>query len=283
MITRKSLSFALAFVHLSLGGAVLAACGDDGADPIPPSVIYDAAPTPPDAAPVVTCDPLTQDCADSSKCSLDLTQTMTGGSTTSTWGATCRAQTGTVALGAHCTRVASGAPGVGKDDCDKGGYCTAIGDLGGNVDATARVCRSFCNSSSSCSKGEGCFSLTTMLQPKDVGLCVPTCTILGAGCTGTAWCTPTLSLENSLPGPAIGTCTASGPAAVGAPCDSTTTCVSGSTCITSTLNGVSTSACRAVCDLVAPDAGPANAPCATGTTCKALNGFPADWGFCSPS
>jgi len=265
--------FALAFL-LTFAAPLAGACGDDGLEPLPPLPTFDAAPAaPPDAG---ACDPLAQDCTNG-KCSLDLTQV----ANTSTWGATCRAQTGTVVIGTTCARVSDGAAGVGKDNCAAGGYCTAIGDLGGDTSPASRVCRSFCLASSSCSKDQTCFALTTGLLPRDVGICVNTCTILGTGtCTTGAWCAFTTNIENG----SAGQCQTAGPAAIGATCDTSTACVQGSICITTTPagGGDPTNACREICDVVAGDAGPTHA-CPANSTCRALSSGPTDWGICSPN
>jgi hypothetical protein len=266
--------FAFALLILTFAAPLTGGCGDDGPDLLPPLPIYDAAPpSPPDAG---ACDPVAQDCTDG-KCSLDLTQVMN----TSTWGATCRAQTGTTALGEHCTRMAEGAPGVGKDSCASGGYCTAIGDLGGVTDASARTCRSFCLASTSCTKGQTCFALTTDLKPRDVGICVNTCDIRETGtCTAGAWCSFVVNIEQG----SAGQCQPIGPAAIGANCDATTNCVENAICITTTPQGGGdpTNACREVCDVVAGDAGPKHA-CPANFTCRALSSGPTDWGICSPN
>jgi hypothetical protein len=264
--------FAFAFL-LIFAAPLVGACGSDDPPEIPPSPTFDAAPPPaPDAG---TCDPLAQDCT-GAKCSLDLTQV----NNTSTWGATCRAQTGTIVIGEHCARVADGAPGVGKDNCAAGGYCTAIGDLGGVTDASARVCRSFCLASSSCSKDQTCFALTTGLLPRDVGICVNTCTILGTGtCTAGAWCAFTTNIETG----SAGQCETIGPAGIGATCDTTTACVEGAICITTTPQGGEPSnACREICDIVTAPAVPTH-PCPANFTCGALSSGPPDWGICQPN
>ncbi len=273
---KKSLQFAFVLGHLACATLLFGACGGDESSPV-------IAHPPPDASVVLPdaqgCDPLTQDCtAETEKCSIDLSQP---DDTTSIWATTCRAITGTVAVGEHCTRSAEGAPGVGKDNCVEGGYCTAIGDLAGNVDATARVCRTFCRSSGSCDKTQTCLALTSGLTP-NTGICVNRCNIMvdDGTCTGGAWCAARLNFENQ----SAGFCVKTGTAAVGATCSDTINCVSKALCVTSTPagGGAPTSACRASCDIVVDPAVPMF-PCEAGFTCKPFTMGPTDWGFCAPN
>jgi hypothetical protein len=263
--------FAYAFL-LSITVLAGACGGDDDGNTIPPSVIPDAAPIVPDAS---MCSPLQQDCGDGSKCSLDLTQT----ATMTTWGATCRAVTGTAGFGEACMRSAEGAAGVGKDTCIAGAYCTAIGSLNGDTSPAARHCTSFCSESSSCSKGQECFALTEGFTPA-VGICTNSCTVLGTGtCSDGAWCGFTSNIE----GHSMGQCIKPGTASLGATCDAMTACVTGAICITTTAQtGEMTSACLEVCDVAAGDAGPSHA-CPTGSTCRPLSSGPQDYGVCQPN
>ncbi len=274
---KKSFQFALILGTLMTMALLAGACSDDSGPKGLPGTPDSGIVLPmPDAAPAMSCDPLAQNCtAATDKCSLDLTQSATA----ATWGESCRPQTGMVAAGAMCARSMEGAPGVGKDNCAKGLYCTAIGNFAADTSAAARVCRTFCRSNSQCTVGThpACFQLTAMRNP-DTGFCVDSCNILADDgiCTGGTWCEPSRSME----GQALGLCSTAGTAAVGETCGGmpVVDCQKGSVCITT--NSTMMSACAAWCDIVA-DPTMAKFPCPANFTCKAFGNGPTDFGICS--
>jgi hypothetical protein len=274
---RTSPKFALALL-LTFAAPLYGACGSDDPDVIPPSPTFDADVVVPtfDAG---ICDPVAQNCSDGSKCSLDLAQV----AGKNVWGASCRAVTGTVAVGEACTRLNEMPAGIGKDTCDKGLFCTFVGDLSGNVMASARICHPLCEQSATCSGNHpACVALTTDFTPT-VGVCAETCNILTDDgiCQNGSWCEPRANTE----GTGIGTCNAAGTAAINAECSATMDCVAGSSCITSTPMDTTmppTTACRAVCDIPVAPAVAAH-PCEASFKCQKLTSGPRDWGVCIPT
>ncbi len=272
----KSLKFAFIFSTLTLAMVLSIGCGDDDGGGVIPGTPDSGITLPGADAAVESCDTVTQDCeAETDKCSVNVEVPATG----AVWSTTCRPITGSLELGAMCMRDPSvGNPGVGKDNCAEGLYCTARGNPDGDVTPEARVCRRFCQSTAGCTGGGAnftCMQLTTNLTPA-TGICIDSCAPLGTGtCVEGAWCTP----QSDIQGMTKGECTEAGTAEVNTECAGTITCGANLICVTSTMGETMTNVCRAVCDLAATPA----FPCAMGETCSPIGGFPADYGVCTPN
>jgi hypothetical protein len=257
--------------------AFSAACGGDDPAPLKPLpdggiVLPPDANIGPDAGQnTARCDTANQTgCADPGmpKCTVALTGN-------NMWSNTCRAQTGTVAEGAKCARALEGAPGVGNDDCAKGAYCTALGNVDGSIGPGNRFCRKFCRSSGSCGGAFSCVSLSD-LNPPD-GICIDTCTLWGTDCdVAKAWCSPARDIN----GEATGWCIARGTKKVGESCGGDIACDANAICIV-TQDMPNDGICRAMCDIPAGGGTPAH-PCGPMETCGGVNGLPATIGICAP-
>lgn len=247
-----------------------AACGDDdggdGNTPRPDSGIVlppDANMTTADAGmpPQTSCDTVVQDCMDPAmpKCTIiyvGMTLTVS-----------CVAQTGTVGRDMTCTRAAQGNSGVGRDDCDKGLFCSGLTfplDAMGN--ATMRACREFCRNDTTCEAGERCYALGGNLMPPN-GLCLKSCALFGADCMSGTTCS--ISSLNATQNEFAGLCRPIGTEPAGAACESSNDCQANMQCLFDMMgNGT----CGRLCDN--------NNPCAMGT-CNPVPGLPNGGGFCA--
>jgi hypothetical protein len=260
---RKS-TFALCIGQLLLAALLVSttACGDDDDDIIPPSPDGGMVVLPPE-----TCDIAAQDCPEATdKCTVALNDA----NTNMPWSSVCRSN-GTVALGAMCARETEGSAGVGRDNCLKGTYCTALGTLSGNFGVESRKCRSFCRGAGTCGANEFCRPLTTGVTVID-GICIPGCTpVSGTECTDGAWCLPINDYDATL----TGECTPGGTAKDGEHCDSDAEiyCEVNHLCIVKTAMPEAPF-CAQFCSL------DGNLPCAEGKECQALNGVPEGFGTC---
>lgn len=176
----------------------------------------------------------------------------------------CVAQAGTVGRDQSCTRTNPGNPGVGRDDCAMGLFCSGMGfpqDMSGA--ATMRACREFCYEGSTCAAGEACAALDN-LTPQN-GLCMKTCALFGADCAaGTSCSISSLTGEEMY----VGLCRSTGTAAAGAACESSTDCQANLQCL---FGDHGSGACGSLCDEAHP--------CSAGS-CMAIPGLPAAGGFC---
>ena len=259
---RKSFQFAFVIGQLLLATSFVTACGGDDSPPIAPSIDGGGIVLPPES-----CDIATQDCTGpTEKCTVALNDA----NMTMPWSSICRVA-GTVGVGEMCLREAEGSPGVGRDNCAKGLYCTAFGTPSGDVTPASRKCRVFCRGGAACGGEEFCRPLTTGTTPVD-GICIPKCTpITGTECTDGAWCVPISDYEMTT----VGECTKPGTATAGQPCsaEDMIECAANHICIVK-MADPNNPICASLCDAAG------NLPCTAPQVCQGLNGFPADFGVC---
>jgi hypothetical protein len=265
----KKFSFACAFLLATAFAA--AACGGDDDNTIPPTP--DGSITlPPDAnngngdggMMASRCDTVNQSgCPDPNlpKCTVAIDGM-------GNWSNVCRALTGMVAEGADCMRESTTNDGVGRDNCDKGLYCTSLGRSDGA--ALPKACREFCRATAACNQGFTCMALTDNLSPPD-GICITTCTLFGTDCAQGAWCNPATDIESN----STGFCIEAGTKQVGENCGGMNTCAANSICIV-TQDMPNDGTCRAMCDAAGMH------PCPMNFQCSGVNGLPADIGVCLP-
>jgi hypothetical protein len=261
--------------------AAIAGCGggDDSSaapDAHPITLPPDAAVAGPDAPPAVRCDTANQTgCTDAAnpKCSVSL-------DSMNNWSNACKPLAATpVAPGGLCMRMpdTNDAAGVGNDNCDKGGYCTAFGNLDGTTGPGTRHCHTFCRATAGCGTGEECMQLTD-LSPPD-GICITGCTVFdgtAGGCTGMAFCGPRTDISGNV----LGVCETAGNAAIGSECSASIGCVANAVCITD--NNTMTSNCRSYCD-ISGTTYPMAPKCGMTETCTAITGLPTGIGVCLPN
>ena len=251
------------FAFATICALAMPACGDDGSGNTAPQPDANN-PTAPDAAPMMPCDTASQTgCPDpaSPKCTV-------GVDSMGNWIDVCRAQTGAIAEGVHCTREAEGDPGEGKDDCAGGLYCTYLGNVNGSLAPADRHCRKFCNGPGVCDAGKTCLGLTDLLTPD--GVCVDVCTVFtNAGCTEGAWCYPYRDIQGNT----TGACLQAGTKTEGQECTTAADCAQNLDCVGGGF-------CRAVCSLANPP-DPNATPCPAMSTCMSYAGFD-DVGVCLP-
>ena len=259
---RKS-TFALCFGQLLLAAMfVSAGCGGDDDPVIPPSIDGGGVVLPPES-----CDIAAQDCPTATeKCTVALNDT----NVNMPWSSVCR-NDGTVTLGNMCIRESEGAAGVGRDNCVKGTYCTALGTLSGDFGAASRKCRTFCRGGGACGAGEFCRPLTSSVTTID-GICIPSCTpITGTECTNGAWCTPLADYDMVT----TGECTPSGTAKLNEYCsaDEEKYCEAEHLCIVKTAMPEAPF-CAKFCS------NDGQLACAEGQECQPINGIPEGFGTC---
>jgi hypothetical protein len=263
--------FKFSFLAATVCGAIaLAACGGGGGGNIGGTpdagiLLIDAGP---DAPPSLSeCDTTAQDCPlATQKCTVGI-------NAAGDWLTACRdIKPDPVGLNMACMRDSEGNAGVGRDNCDKGLYCTALGNPDGTFGIGHQTCRAFCRATSACADGFECMGLTD-LTPTD-GICIDSCDPLGAGCdeaaTPPAWCQP----KDNILGVSRGICVQAGGLQVDAICSGagiTDTCAANLLCVGNDDNGFT---CRPICSLA-----DATFPCATGS-CEMINGFATDFGTC---
>lgn len=221
--------------------ALLPACGDDdggnnnrpdgGGIILPPDANTTMADAPP---PAQSCNTAVQDCmSETDKC------TVVVDPATDMLKAQCVPITGMKVEGETCQRMPdNNTTGVGKDDCDKGLFCS-----GRTFIVTGppqmRVCRKLCKDDLTCTTaGQKCMSLGD-----NDGICLPTCTFFGTECgTGLTCDISTHFGDDAL----LGECRGVGPGPLGSECDRLDDCPADSVCARPDQNQPFT--CRQLCD-----------------------------------
>jgi hypothetical protein len=166
----------------------------------------------------------------------------------------CLADDGDVATDGPCERSAPG-----HDDCAQGGFCSAVGL--GLPDRGPFACRALCSSDAPCPEPQRCLRL----PGGDFGVCLESCAIFSAACSGGARCAP----GRDAAGRYFGYCATFGEGEEGSSCLDDTECGEGFAC------EQSNERCRALCD--------AEHPCPSDRRCVPLGlGDPTSPRLCVP-
>jgi hypothetical protein len=258
-------------IVIGLTCLALTACGSSGDDddilPTPDAGVHVG----PDAMVVAaSCMTDLQDCPDpNQKCTVSI-------DTSNNWSTVCRdIHENAVGIDVACMRDSDGNTGVGRDNCDKLGYCTALGNPDGTFGIGFQTCRQFCRATSQCDGTHECMTLTDLV-PAD-GICIDSCTALGTDtCTDGAWCEPkdNIQLESR------GICVKGGTLTLGQTCGGAVAddCATNLLCVS---HPDMTSTCDQVCDLAGTQVTCPQDPVAT--TCTMIGNFATDYGVCIAS
>lgn len=217
----------------------VAACATEPADAPDAGEATADASVPPDATTTASCDPVAQDCPDEAKCSF-VDPEGDG------FDRACVAEQGAGAAGEPCTRAAAGDPGLGRDDCAPGLFCTYIGVPPPSAGGT-RLCRPVCDEATPCPDGLTCARLA---EAPAQGMCGPACAPFAGTCADGMTCADPWT---GLDGAQFLTCRMPGVTPTGGACGHSEDCPADHVCA----GFPGAEQCLALCD----DAH----PCAAGT------------------
>jgi len=212
----------------------------------------------PDLAQAGPCKPIEQTCANEMK---KCTFVDDGNMSVTT---DCMPIQGAKKDGEVCKRIgATPEEQIGNDDCEKGLFCSGLGQLS---NPPSRKCRKFCRKDGECGAKVGCVAIG---EAQPAGLCVPSCTPFGNDCGANLTCTYLLNkFENN--DDFIFSCRAVGKVAAGARCSEPTDCLANMFCADPMKTGQGM--CVQACDNTHP--------CPMGKMCRAEMGFANGFGTC---
>ena len=169
------------------------------------------------------CNPVVQDCGDGQKCTPTYAMAPGGEKTILP---TCVSATGPKGEGDLCARVSYDAEGIGRDDCVKGTFCSALGCLTTTKTPPPHHCWKLCAGDSACDVGKKCFPVTTGTPA--YGVCAATCAAFGTTCPAEMNCANVLpDIDGTLHYLA---CREVGTVVAGSPCDHDLDCKAGLVC-----------------------------------------------------